>query len=195
MILGLLQRLDELDGRLVIAVNSLHNPFLDTFFATIAGRFFWIPFYALLVFLLYRRFGKGLLWILLFITIGILFSDQFSSSLLKPLVGRLRPCHDPRIAPYLHLVNDTCGGVFGFVSSHAANTFTLVSFLWMIFGRRFSRFMLLMIVWASMVSFSRIYLGVHYPGDVLAGALIGLLSGSAAGKICNHYLLKHSVHI
>jgi undecaprenyl-diphosphatase len=181
---SLLGQLDLLDAKLLFYVNSRHSPFLDVFFSTISGRFFWLPAYALLLALLVRRHGKSMIWIGLFIAFTILLSDQIASTVLKPLVARLRPCQDPRWSQQLHLVNAGCGGLYGFVSSHAANTFALTSFLWFLSGRKFDLLIYCLLTWATVVSFSRVYLGVHYPGDILCGALLGVAIGMLTARIC-----------
>lgn len=189
---SLLQRLGDLDGRLLLEINGLHTPALDAFFSTVSARFFWLPLYAFIVVLLLRRFGKRSLLVALFVVVMITLSDQIASSVLKPLVGRLRPCQDDRWSGLLHLVDGHCGGRFGFVSSHASNTFALVSFLGMLIGRESRVLMSFLFLWALVVSFSRIYLAVHFPGDVLCGALLGVSIGVPMGYYCKKLLVRTS---
>lgn len=109
-----------------------------------------------------------------FIALVIILSDQISVNFFKEIFLRLRPCHNPEISNLVHTV-DGCGGQYGFVSSHASNTFALAVFLGLIFKKHLSYLLHIMLVWAAIVSYSRIYVGVHYPADILCGALLGVL--------------------
>lgn len=192
MSLEFLSRLEELDGRLLLAINSLHTPALDVFFSTVTARFVWLPLYGFLVFLLLKRYGRGFLWIALFAAVMITLSDQLASSVFKPMIARLRPCHDARWSGLLHLVDGQCGGRYGFVSSHASNTFALLAFLYKLMGRESKVLMYGLAVWAVVVSISRVYLGVHFPGDVLCGALLGTSVGLLMGYFCVNVLARTS---
>jgi undecaprenyl-diphosphatase len=146
-------------------------------FEWISERFSWIPFYVVLAVLMGFKFKWKLLIILPFAGLLIFFADQISVHFFKDVFLRLRPCHNPTIADLVHIVNDHCGGKYGFVSSHAANTFALAVFVGLVLKNHFKWMLSFMLVWATIVSYSRIYLGVHYPGDVLGGALLGASIG------------------
>jgi undecaprenyl-diphosphatase len=134
-----------------------------------------VPLYAILLGLIIWKFRMKSILIILMIPILITAADQSSVKLFKEVFERLRPCHNPEIQHMVHTVNNKCGGKFGFVSSHAANTFALAGYLSLVFKNKwFSTFI---IFWAAMVSYSRVYLGVHYPADILGGAMLGLLLG------------------
>lgn len=183
----MLEKLQSLDASLLLFFNHLNNPVFDFLFYWISNKWVWVPFYGYLTYVLYTRHRRHFFTLLLFIAATIAVSDQISSSLIKDSVMRFRPCHDPMIASEVHIVNGYCGGLYGFVSSHASNVFTLTLFLNTYFRKRHLRLQGILIVWATVVSFSRIYLGAHFPGDVLCGAALGALIGLASARSYRYY--------
>ena len=134
-----------------------------------------IPIYLAIVFFIFKKYKwKGFIPVVAII-IAITVADQVSVHLFKEVFQRLRPCHQPEIADIVHIVNNKCGGKYGFLSSHATNVFVVASFTSLLFRNKY--FSLSIIFWASIISYSRIYLGVHFPADVLAGALLGIIIG------------------
>lgn len=115
------------------------------------------------------------------ITIGL--SDQIASGLIKNSVKRLRPSHEPSLMPLIHLSKAGPGGMYGFVSSHSANAFGLLTFLFFLLPSKYKWLKIILFCWALLVSYSRIYNGVHYPSDVIGGAIVGILSGGLVGMI------------
>ena len=170
--------LNQLDTTLFLYLNGLHAPWLDRLMVLFTERNTWIPFYALLIIWLAGRFGWRAVGLLLTLALAVAASDQACSSVLKPLTLRLRPCHEAALQPLIHPVLP-CGGLFSFASSHAATTFALAIGLWLLLGQRFGS-LRWVCVWATLVSYSRIYVGAHYPLDVLAGAGIGTLAAVVA---------------
>jgi len=168
----MIEALNQVDQRWFLWLNGQHSPLIDQLMYHISGRFEWIPLYAVLFFFIIRKFRWKSLWIILGIIVLITLSDQLAN-LLKDGVKRLRPCKDPDISHLVHLVNNYCRSSFGFVSGHAANSFALATFISLLFRRNWVT--LGMLFWAAIVSYSRIYLGVHYPGDVIGGAVLGAL--------------------
>lgn len=164
----------EADRNIFLFLNSFHSPFFDEVMRIISMRSVWIPLYLYIIFLLVLRY-RGKVWIaLLFALLLVVITDQ-ASTLLKNAVERLRPCHEPSLEGMVHLVGNRCGGMYGFVSSHAANTFGIAAFTSPLVQKKW--FAWTLFIWASVVAYSRIYLGVHYPGDVLGGALLGIIAG------------------
>ena len=166
--------LKTFDEFLFLKINGCYHPLADAFMIFFSKKLVWLPLYGVLIFLIVNEFKKNSIYILLTIAFMITFTDQFTSGLLKPLIERLRPCNEPHLQGLIHLVND-CGGNYGFVSSHAANSFAIAMFLYLLFDK--NKFFGLLFLWAFIVSYSRVYLGVHYPGDVICGGFIGAVSG------------------
>lgn len=167
--------LADLDARLLLIVNGAHSPFFDAVMWCISGRWIWVPFYIVLTYMLFRRFSWKRATLCL-ITIGliILAADQTCASLIRPEVCRLRPANlNNPLSHLVHVVNGYRGGRYGFPSCHAANTFALAMFMSLVFRNRW--FTVMMFSWAIVVSYSRMYLGVHYFGDLFCGASVGFL--------------------
>ena len=172
-IIIILSTLNHIDTQLFLFLNGIHSPFFDLVFQWITERYSWIAFYLILGVLVFIKFKWRGFILTPFIALLIIFSDQFSVLLFKDVFMRLRPCHNPELANLVHTINGACGGQYGFVSSHAANTFALAIFVGFIFKKQIGWLLYFMLIWAIVVSYSRIYVGVHYPGDVLGGALLG----------------------
>ncbi len=143
----------------------------------ISGTVSWIPFYAVLLFMLFYKYRWKGITIVIGIVLLVLCSDQISAHVFKPIFQRPRPCHDEAIKDLVYLPNGHCGGAYGFISSHSCNVFALAVFITAFFKPYYKKIAWVMFSWAAVIAYSRIYMGVHYPGDVIVGALIGMLIG------------------
>jgi undecaprenyl-diphosphatase len=148
--------------------------------------------YLIIVAYIVYKFRWKAIITLIFIALVVTLADQISVKAFKEVFERLRPCHTPELQDIVHLVKNKCGGKYGFVSSHAANTFGVAFFLSLFFKNR--NFSIFIFIWASVVSYSRIYLGVHYPFDVLGGAALGAVIGYLVYLLYNFTLQKLSKH-
>ena len=181
---SLLNTLSAWDRELFLVLNGAHNSFWDFVMWWASDKLIWIPVYALLLYLLWRRY-KAKIWVVVLFTAFLVFlSDQVSVHLFKDVFQRLRPCHEPDLAGMVHIVNGKCGGQFGFYSSHASNIFAISVFFLYLMKQKTWEYILPVLSWAALIAYSRIYLGVHYPGDVFMGALAGSLLGYMVARSC-----------
>jgi undecaprenyl-diphosphatase len=180
----------EWDKKLFVALNGMHHPVIDPVMYYLSDKYIWIPLYLFLLFIILKEYRNDSWAPLLGILIMIVLSDQINTSVLKPLVQRLRPTHDMSLKDMVHIVHGYTGGKFGFASSHASNTFALATFFWVLFREK-RKWVVSLFLWAVLVSYSRIYLGVHFPGDVIVGIIIGVLSALLGLKVSGA-LLKWS---
>ncbi|WP_192349498.1 phosphatase PAP2 family protein [Algoriphagus sp. Y33] len=170
----MIEQIKTWDEELFLWLNSFHTDSLDAVAFQLSQTLVWVPFYAVLIYFIYRVEPKASWWVFGGIALTILISDQVTSAFMKPFFERLRPCHDERWDEVIHNYG-RCGGLFGFASSHAANTFGLALFLNLKMRGKL-QFLPWLFLWAAVISYTRIYLGVHYPADVLVGAVVGLLA-------------------
>lgn len=184
----MLQNLERLDQELFLWLNSKHNAFFDVIMYWASSQFFWIPFYLALAVYLFRKLGKTVYYYYLCIALLITASDQLSSHLIKNWARRPRPSHVPEISNMIHLSKAGPGGLYGFVSSHASNSFALAIFLVLTLPPAFNWLKHGMVGWALLVAYSRIYNGVHYPGDVLGGMLLGALLAFLFSRLFRYFI-------
>jgi undecaprenyl-diphosphatase len=190
-----LQNILDFDKELFLYLNSFHNNFWDTIMLMVTRKETWIPFYLIIVFFFIKNYKSKAVLVLLFLALTITASDQISV-LIKETVQRFRPVHEPAIE---HLVHNVLrkGGLYGFLSSHATNSFAIFVFASRVFKNK--AFYILMFFWAILVSYSRIYSGVHYPLDIFCGAVLGWLLGVISYKLMmfveNHFFIARSPKI
>ena len=185
-----IEQLIGLDKELLLKLNGGESIFLDGFMWFATTTYIWIPTALVLVYILFKHNGwKRGVFTIIAIALVITAADQISSSIFKPLFHRWRPAQDPSFMYMVDIVRGYRGGRFGFISSHAANTFALTTFVYLLTRKKAILFTLLS--WACLCSYSRIYLGVHYPGDIICGALVGILCAISIfylyTKFCNRF--------
>jgi len=167
--------LENLDRQLFLFLNSINSPFFDVVMHAISGKLIWAPLYAAILVYLAITYKRKFFIIVLMIILAVTLADQISVQVFKNNFQRLRPCHEPSLQGLVHLFKGECGRGFSFVSSHATNSFNVALLSLMFIRRRWYSFSI--ILWASVVGYSRIYLGVHYPADVICGSLLGAMIG------------------
>ncbi|MCE1197482.1 MAG: phosphatase PAP2 family protein [Marinilabiliales bacterium] len=171
--MGLVQTLADWDKSLFLSLNSHHNHLMDYVMTLFTLTSTWIVFYGVVLVVIIRKYGKKSIPVILSLVLIILLADQISG-LIKHSVMRLRPSNDPTVAPLAYIFFEK-GGLYGFVSAHAANAFSFATFSALLF--RSKRYAFFIFPWALLIASTRVYLGVHYPGDILGGMLLGSLVG------------------
>ncbi len=179
------------DKKIFLYLNTLGDSRFDQLWIMISSTWVWVPLYIIFLYFIYKNFKlKTLVFILIFVALGATISDQIAN-IFKYGVARLRPCHDPSLIGQMRIVK--CGGQFGFYSAHAANTFFLATYLSLILKRKIKWFPYFVFSWAIIVSYSRIYLGVHFPGDIIVGAFAGSLIGFIFALLAKKVIQKQSL--
>lgn len=170
----MLEKLGKLDVELFVYLNGLGSVTYDNLWLIITKQFYWTPIFLVLIYFIYKKIGtKQCLYLLLFIAVLLLFTDQ-TCNFVKNTVQRLRPCNNIDIKSFIRIVQ--VRNSYSFFSGHAANTMAVAMFLYLILKRYFKYFGLIFF-WPLIFAYSRIYLGLHYPGDILAGYLAGAIFG------------------
>lgn len=168
----MIEWIKEIDTNLLIFINSGHTPFLDSVWFYVSKFYISIPIYAWIIFLLFKKFSyKQAFLLLLLMILTVVVADKISVIGFKNVFMRYRPTHHEELKHIVHIVNNYRGGLYGFVSSHAANTFSFAIVASCIFQRK--AISIIVILWAVLVSYSRIYLAAHYPADIACGAILG----------------------
>lgn len=184
----MLEKILSLDKELLIFLNGLGSETYDGLWLIITKQIYWIPFFIYLIYVIHKKLGtKQILYIVLFIVILILFTDQFTN-LIKYYFHRLRPCNNPEINTIIRVVQVRHS--FSFVSGHASNTMAVCTFLYMIFRLKYKYFGFLFL-WPLIFAYSRIYLGLHYPSDILGGYFFGAIMGLLFFKLYQIFQRKY----
>ena len=177
----MLDYLNDIDTEVLLAINGLHGTFQDAFWWLISAKWASLLLVLAFVWILLHQNRRHALLTLAMLVLAFVLADQISSGLIKHLVERLRPSQDPSLDNMIHIVNNYCGGKFGFVSSHAANSFAAATLIALVMRHKAVTFSLFS--WAVLQCYSRVYLGVHYPGDILGGIIVGVLSGCLVWRL------------
>ena len=179
------------DKQAMIFLNNLGSSTFDPFWILVSEKWFWIPLYVIFLYFLYKNFNKkSLFYILLFVALGITASDQIAN-IFKFGFERLRPCHDPSLEGLLREVK--CGGKFGFYSAHSSNSFFVATYITILLGKKIKQLPYFLFVWAAIVAYSRVYLGMHFPGDIIVGAIMGILLALFFGTLAKKVIKKSEV--
>ncbi len=185
-----MQEIIDLDKRLFLFLNRVNHPYLDFLMFYATQTFFWLPVYLFLIFLIFKKYKQEAWFFLLGAALVIAVTDQVTSTFMKPYFARLRPSHDPSLAGLVHVVNGYTGGLYGFASSHAANTFGMAILVWLALKSFYPK-VVWIFVWAALMAYTRIYLGVHFPADILVGAAIGLVTGWIGFTLSNWMIVRY----
>jgi undecaprenyl-diphosphatase len=194
---GFWQKLEQWDQELFLKINTKWtNPFFDAVLPYFRDSVFWAPLYLFILAFIFLNYGKkGAWWSVAFLcTVAI--ADIVSSRFFKEYFERLRPCQDPFFMQNVRLLLKHCSGSYSFTSSHAANHFGLAMFLYATLKKHFGNWMWLFFAWAFVIGYAQVYIGVHYPFDILGGAVFGCLVGYGTAYVVNRIVKeKHSVTV
>jgi undecaprenyl-diphosphatase len=184
----MIEKLLSLDERLFFFLNGLGSENFDGLWLLITKQAYWTPFFLLLLYFVYKKIGgKQTVFLVLFVAVLILFTDQITN-LFKYSFQRLRPCNNPDINSFIRIVRTSSS--FSFFSGHAANTTAVATFLYLNFKREY-KYLGLLFLWPLVFSYSRIYLGLHYPLDILTGYFFGALFGFLFFKLYQTTQIKY----
>ena len=184
----MIEWLKKIDTALFLFFNSMHSDFSDRLWLFVTNIPTWIPLYLILILIIIKVFRRDSFYIIAGVLLVILCSDQFTSSFMKPFFERLRPCHNTDINDLVHVAKN-CGGKYGFASGHAANSFGIATFFWLSL-RSYLRWTWMIFLWALIVAYSRIAIGVHYPGDIIVGGAVGMFFSWLVFKIVNEAFFR-----
>lgn len=185
----MLEEIKKIDKEILLSINQIDNPVLNTIMYWFSNNYIWIPLYVFLAYLLYKVYQKQAWKVILAALVVFTLSDQISG-IIKRTTHRFRPSHTLDLARVIKLSEYGSGGNYGFVSSHSANVFGLATFLALVLPKKYKKLKIAMFFWAFMVAISRVYNGVHYPTDVLCGAILGVTIAAVVFFVLNKFIKK-----
>ena len=189
----MLEQIIEKDQELFLFLNNLGTETWDGFWLFVTAKMSFVPLYALLLFLIYRKLGlKALLMMIVVIAAMITFTDQ-GTNLAKSFFGRLRPCREEGVMELTRFIHSRCG-MYSFFSGHASNSMAAAVFGGLVLRPYYKKLIFILLFWSFIVAYSRIYIGVHYPLDIFFGMIYGALSGVLFYHL-NKYLLKRFIDV
>lgn len=187
----MIERIEQLDRNLFLFLNGLHQDWLDPIMIGLSNPFFSLPVYFLVFYFIKIKFGwKVTLWAILALILVVILCDGISYRIFKQGFERYRPCYNLEIGDQVYLPTGSCGGKFSFVSGHATNFFGLATFWGMLLMKRVKMILPVLLIWAGLIAYSRIYLGVHYPADIACGALLGIFLGWLVYRFFKNVMLN-----
>ncbi len=185
----MLETILNIDTEIFLFFNGMHNSVFDVIMYWVSKTTPWIPLWLFFIYLIIKQYGKKGIIVVLALVAVVGLADYTSVHAFKNVFERLRPCHNPQLIDMVHIVGNHCGGNYGFVSSHASNMFAIASFMSLAVFSKYPKSYILFFLWASLVGYSRIYLGVHYPGDVIGGAILGSIIAYVVWKIVYRFMI------
>lgn len=186
----MIDQLELLDRKLFLMINGLHSPLFDSLMFYISAMWIFTPLLIYWLYLVYNKCGlKQTLTLLCFFILLIVLTDQ-TANRIKHGIKRYRPTHNTEIQSQVHTVNEYKGGLYGFISGHATNSFGVAIFLFLLFNKKSMLFRSSFFLWAAITAYSRIYLGVHYPSDIFVGTMVGLLWGFLMHQLVKYIFKK-----
>jgi membrane-associated phospholipid phosphatase len=177
--------LQTIDLKLLYLINhSFSNSVFDLVMPVLRNKLTWLPLYAVVVYLIIKKYSLKSIWVIAFAILSVVIADQVSSGLMKPFFERVRPCNNPNLTSWLNLPMGKGNG-WSFVSSHAANHFALAVYFSLVLIGYKNQFKIIFpfLCWASLIAFAQVYIGFHYPSDVIVGGLLGAFIGWGMGKL------------
>ena len=191
----MLEQLIALDKEIFVMINQgMTNPFFDWLLSILRNMYTWIPLYLFIIIFTIKKYKKEGVAMIIALLLNFGISDWVSSSWIKNSVERIRPCNDIELREDIN-VRVRCGSGYSFTSSHATNHFVLAVILSVLFYRRWKHVVWISLIWAALISLSQVYVGVHFPGDILAGALVGSTIGLTNGFLflyLRNKFIKHT---